>query len=372
MEKQQYYSINPIMEKCPDAKYYMGFGERSNGKTYAVTDLALKRYFEEGTQLALVRRYAQDFKEGYAKRMLQDLVVNEVAGNKVAKYSKNEWNDIYYYNGAWYFQKVDENGNVEKKNPKPFAYRFAISDVERSKSTSYPEVRTIFFDEFLTRELYLPDEFIKFMNLISTIVRDRDNIQIFMMGNTVNKYNCPYFNEMGITHAKTMKKGTIDIYTFGDSGLKVAVEFTDNPNKKKKSDVYFAFKNNPRLAMITSGSWEIDLYPHLPMDYEREDIIYQFFIDFDGEMLHGKVIYKDEHVFAFLHRKTSVLKALPEEVIYSDKIHIEENYSPNFLKPRNKMEQKILKLYVENRFYYQDNMVGDMVDNFVNWCKTQK
>ena len=41
-----------------------------------------------------------------------------------------------------------------------------------------------------------------FMNVLSTIIRDRENIKIFMLGNTVNKY-CPYFDEMGLTFHKS-------------------------------------------------------------------------------------------------------------------------------------------------------------------------
>ena len=71
-----------------------------------------------------------------------------------------------------------------------------------------------------------------------------------MCGNTVSQY-CPYFADMGINRVKQMKKGTIDIYRYGDSGLEIAVEYADFPeaNKsgkiRKKSDVYFAFNDSP-------------------------------------------------------------------------------------------------------------------------------
>src|SRR5699024_5250425 len=126
-------------------------------------------------------------------------------------------------------------------------------DVEHDKSTAYPKVKTIFFDEFLTRQYYLPDEFVTFMNVVSTIVRQRDDVIIFMCGNTVNQY-CPYFTEMGLTHVKEMNKGVIEVYKYGESRLKVAVEYADSISKSgKPSDVYFAF-DNPNLQMITGGA----------------------------------------------------------------------------------------------------------------------
>ena len=136
--------------------------------------------------------------------------------------------------------------------------------MEHDKSTSYPDVTTVIFDEFLTRQSYLPDEFILFQNVLSTIIRGRRDVTIFMLGNTVNKWS-PYFAEMGLKHVKEMEVGSIDVYTYGDSELTVAVEFTGSRHSSKASDVYFAF-DNPRLNMITGseGSWEMAIYPHCP------------------------------------------------------------------------------------------------------------
>lgn len=106
--------------------------------------------------------------------------------------------------------------------------------MEHDKSTNYDGIINAVLDEFLTRSYYLPNEFVLFMNVLSTIIRDRDNVKIFMMGNTVNQY-CPYFAEMGLTHIKEMKKGDIDVYEYGESGLTVAVEYTDSPNKEGKN-----------------------------------------------------------------------------------------------------------------------------------------
>ena len=141
-------------------------------------------------------------------------------------------------------------------------FAFALTQMEHDKSTSYPDVTTIIFDEFLSRIGYLKDEFMLFMNVVSTIVRQRNDVTIYMLGNTVNKY-CPYFTEMGLTHVDKMEPGTIDVYTYGESKLKVAVEYCKDHNiDGRKSDSYFAF-DNPQLQMITNGVWEVALYPHI-------------------------------------------------------------------------------------------------------------
>ena len=65
----------------------------------------------------------------------------------------------------------DEDLDRDIAQDEPFCYAFALSDMEHDKSTAYPRVNTIVFDEFLTRQIYLQDEFVVFMNVLSTIIR---------------------------------------------------------------------------------------------------------------------------------------------------------------------------------------------------------
>ena len=73
---------------------------------------------------------------------------------------------------------------------------------------------------------------------------------------------------------------TIDLYTYGESNLRVAVEYSQGIKKEsKKSNKYFAF-DNPKLQMITNGKWEIDIYPHLPHKYKPKDIKFIYYIKY--------------------------------------------------------------------------------------------
>ena len=249
---------------------------------------------------------------------------------------------------------------------KPFAIGFSISSEEHYKSNSYLGITTILFDEFITRDFYLPDEFIKFQNLLSTIIRLRTNVKIYMCGNTINKYN-PYFDEMGLRNAKKQKQGTIDLYTYGDSGLVVATEYSDFVGKKKPSNKYFAF-DNPKLNMITNGGWEIDIYPHLPCRYRPCDVKYQFFIAFDGEYLHGNYIVVEGKPFVYLHRKTTPIKDDTKFLVYHQQPNPKINYRTNFLKPYKKPDTYMLQMYTRNKFFYQDNEVGELFSNYIKWC----
>lgn len=358
-EKPTYYSLKGILSK--EAYYNVIFGERSNGKTYAVLEYALELYIKNGSQLAIVRRWQDDFKGKRGATMFNAHVENGV----VNKLTKGKWTGVTYYSSRWYLsRKVDDK--IEKDET-PFAYGFSLSSQEHDKSTSYPLIKTILFDEFLSRQSPLPDEFILFMNTISTIVRQRDDVRIFMLGNTINQYS-PYFNEMGLYQVKNMKQGTIDVYTYGDTKLKVAVEYCGESIKaKKKSDVYFAF-NNPKLQMITKGGWELDIYPHLPEKYLPKDIIFTYFILFDREILQCEIISKEDRLFTYIHRKTTPLKDEENDLIFSIDWSNRPNKRRNIRKPIDELGRKILKFYSDEKVFYQDNEVGEVVRNYLQWC----
>lgn len=358
-DKTEYYRLDSIL--ATNSRYHVIFGERSNGKTYAVLERGIQQYFEGNGKMAIIRRWRDDFIGKRGAQMFDGLVKNGL----VDKYSMGLWTSIYYYSGRWYFCKYE--GTERIVDSEPFAYAFAINTMEHDKSTSYPDVRTILFDEFLTRGSYIPNEFVEFMNVLSTIIRERDDVKIFMCGNTVNQYS-PYFAEMGLTNVKNMKQGTIDVYTYGESGLRVAVEYSDGFEKGKSSDVYFAF-NNPKLNMIKTGAWEMDIYPHLPRKYVPKDVKFMYFIVFDNEILQCEVIQKDDLLFTFIHRKTTPLKDTINDLIYTTDWSPRPNYRRKINKPFSDLERKIWSFFPMDKVFYQSNEVGEIVRNYLEWCK---
>ena len=356
--KQKYYNLKNIMAK--NAQYNIIFGERSNGKTYAVLKYGIKKYAENGEQLAIVRRWQDDFTGKRGASMFDALESND----EIRKLTGGEWSGVYYYGSRWFLCKYEEDKRIVDE--KPFAYGFSISSMEHDKSTSFPDITTICFDEFLTRTAYLPDEFVLFMNVISTIIRSRVNVRIFMLGNTVNKY-CPYFSEMGLTHIKEMKPGDIDVYQYGKSKLTVAVEYT-TPNKNgKESDLYFAF-DNPKLSMITGGAWEIDIYPHCPVKYKPSEVLFKYYIQFAGDLLECEIIQHDDSSFTFIHRKTTEIKSPNDAIIYTPDYSPFPNYKRKITKPTSNIERKIAEYYIKDKVFYANNEIGEIVRNYLIWC----
>ena len=357
----KYYSLNKINKK--NATYNVIFGERSNGKTYATLKQVLENYFSDGSQFAYIRRWSVDVQP---KRM-NNLFNAIIEDGYLEKLSGGKFTAIFYRTGRFYLCTYNDKGKPIYNEEDIIGYAFSLSENEHNKANSYPRVTTIIFDEFLTNKIYLPDEFILFMNTVSTIVRQRTNVKIYMLGNTVNKF-CPYFKEMGLTNILTMKQGTIDVYTYGESKLKVAVEYANSKKKFKKNNFYFAF-NNPKLKMITGGAWELNIYPHAPVKWLPKNIMFTYFIDFNDSIYQCEIINKDDNVFTYIHEKTTPIKNPDKDIIYTLDYNPKINYNINILKPLNDYQSKITWFYTHDRVYYQNNNVGDAINNYLKICK---
>lgn len=360
LRKPKYYNLNAIKKK--QATYNVIFGERSNGKTYAVLKEGLEVYLKTGGQIAVIRRWKEDITGKRASGIFNALNEN----GEISRLSGGEFEGITYYNGRFFLCNYAENGKTVYNDSDCLGYVFALSDTEHNKSISYPRITTILFDEFLTKHTYLVDEFVLFMNTVSTIVRQRTDVTIYMLGNTVNKF-CPYFAEMGLTNILTMKQGSIDVYRYGDSGLTVAVEYCKSTQKSKENNFYFAF-NNPKLEMITGGAWELSMYPHLPMKYKPKDIMFTYFIDFNDNIFQCEIISIGEVTFTYIHVKTTPIKNVDSDLIYSFDYVPKMNYNRNIYKPINRIQEKVLWYFKTSRVYYQNNDVGDTISNYLKIC----
>lgn len=365
----KYYDISKLMKT--NARYLICFGERSNGKTFQALLYAFTQYIKYGNRIGVIRRFREDFKGKRGGAYFDNLMYDGNGYNHVKKLTKGKFDKITYYAGRWYLAYYDVDLDKYITQDEPFAYAFALTETEHEKGNTY-QIGTIIFDEFMTRNNYLPDEFVLFMNTISTIVRARTElnhqmIRIIMCANTVSQY-CPYFDEMGLKHVRQMKPGDIEVYNYGESGLRVAVEYCDTSSRTgKASDVFFAF-DNPKLKMITTGEWELDIYPHLREKHKDKDIRFSYFIKFDEHIIQADIVLKENMIYTFMHPKTTDIKYPDRDVVFTTDADQRMNYFGNLLRPANNAARKILYFFRNNKVFYSSNEIGEIVAQYLIWC----
>ncbi|MGL6104812.1 phage DNA encapsidation protein [Romboutsia sp.] len=264
-EEIKWYRLDEILKK--QAQYYIIIGERSNGKTYATLQHIIDSFFKNGTQFGYVKRFDEDIKSKYMSEVFSHL----------EEYILETYNKrIKFYRGQWLLYEDGVSGKISECEV--FGYAFSLAQSNRVKGTSYPSVDVVLFEEFMSIDCtYLPDEINLLLNLVSTIARHRTSVKIFMLANTISKYN-PYFSSLGLK-VHRMEKGKILHKTFVDKkGFKTsfALERTENVNVYDNSDnkdkiVYNIFGDSGVGSMITSGDFEVHKYPKTIDKYTFEE-----------------------------------------------------------------------------------------------------
>lgn len=242
----KYYSLKKILATKSDINLIIG--QRSNGKTYATCLHFLEMYKKTSRRFCYIRRWADDIK-GFRAEQLFASMQDRVEGIFGEGYT------IYYYRHKYYL--IDDKG--EKLDI--IGYCLALSEASHTKSVSYDNVGYILFDEFIqmSGETILRDEMLKYENTLSTIIRQKTDVVIFLCANTVSKFS-QYFTLYGFDINKC-EQGTITTreYPTDEGILRVSLEYCEyNEDIGKKVSKYTTSK------MIRTGQWEIPETTDIP------------------------------------------------------------------------------------------------------------
>ena len=200
MDKSIFYSPERIISY--NALLNLIIGDRGCGKTYGFKTYAVKRFLNKGKQFAYIRRYDTDLEAS----------VGNSSDNKFFEQIKKEFSTSTF--------KINKNKKVRKLiiDNKICGYALPLSSADSLKSSSYENVDTIIYDEFMLKEgttqHYLRNEPEIILDLIETIGRLRD-IKVFCLGNAISS-TCPLMSYFNVTlpyntDIKTFKDGTIAI-----------------------------------------------------------------------------------------------------------------------------------------------------------------
>lgn len=351
-----------------DATYNLIYGERGNGKTFAICHLILEAYFDEDLPSAYVRRLDEMIKASNIETLFND----EHHIQYIIEKSEGKYNFVKYQFHGFYLQKRDPNtGVLLEKDQKPFCRTYALSTAETIKGADRGKIKYIFFDEFITRVFYLTNEIVLFESILESLIRKRPGVKIFMVANTVNKH-CPYFKHMGLTNVKKQKQGTIDQYLLGKSGTKIACEYTQAADTAASeiAEQYYCF-NNPQVEMIKNGAWEFDIYRTLPKGIGNMIPELTFYIEFDGTTTVGRMyIYNDDPILCFAQKRNTPIKDRDNTIIYgdSDLVSTSPLHQIELARTPTRAQAIILDLFKQHKTFFATNDDGENVQNWLKYA----
>lgn len=272
--KQKYLKYSDVKRIITEKElnYLILLGQRSNGKSYACKELALRDAWETGSEFTYLRRRKTDTAD-YANALYWADMMKIPEGKKknaIEDITGGVYNSIDIYKKGIYFANTD--GEKITRGPRA-GYVHALSGLEGLKSLQFPKVKYILFEEFIATGLYLYQEPDKLQNYVSTVLRDRPGC-VFMIGNTISRI-VPYFSEWQLDEIPRQKQGTVDVYRFTsrtDDGEEVettiGVFLCESLNFN--SGMFFGSS----AKMITGGEWDRQPQPRLSKDIDDYRIVY--------------------------------------------------------------------------------------------------
>ena len=190
-----YYSADRLLTM--NALFNFIISNRGGGKTYDFKKRGIKRFLKRGSQFIYLRRYKTELNT--IDKFFNDIIANNEFPNHELKVKGK----TFYCDG------------------KVCGYAVTLSTALTMKSTAFPLVDLIGFDEFIIDKgaiHYLPNEVTAFLEMYETIARSRDNVRVIFMGNAISIVN-PYFLYWNIqpnTNKRFNKYGHIAVEIFKD------------------------------------------------------------------------------------------------------------------------------------------------------------
>ena len=352
-----------------NADYNIVVGERGNGKTYDIQKMCIEKFLKTGEQCFLLRRWMEDVKPSNA--------ANFWDGNLLAKLtdmSGGRFRNIVLRGMRYIAVDYDDKGKPIVNEENTIGFIWDVNEAERLKGQSFPGVTNIVFEEFisLSQMGYIPDEVTLFLNCLSTIIRDRTNVKVWMLGNTVNPYN-PYFKHFGIKGLE-LRQGEIWTKTDTLTGCKLAVEFCAQRRQgslKGTSAKYFAFGTaDGSTDMILTGQWQLPDYPL--KKFRASQSVKKYVVLFDDRKMMMHLMINDNGD-PYLYVRTLQDFRITDDLIVMDLLpNMKKNYYTAFQNlPLNDTTRMIYSLLTNKKIYFDDRMTGAYFYNFLSQSQLQ-
>jgi hypothetical protein len=200
MNNDIYFTLQKILSY--NALLNFIIGERGVGKSYDAKKFVAKRFINKNKQFVYLRRYKTELQKAMKNNKFWEQILNNKDPEMKELMKKH---------------KFSNEKDTMRIDGKICGYAIPLSVANILKSSTFDQVDTIIFDEFIIDKgnyHYLQNEVIQLLDVIETVARLRD-IRVIFLGNAISITN-PYFTffELSLpykTDIKTFKNGLIAV-----------------------------------------------------------------------------------------------------------------------------------------------------------------
>lgn len=357
------YDYTEILPLENDAiKWHVLNSERSVGKTTNILLLGMVQNMLYGTQIQLIRHSAKEQKASYFERLFS--TISEYKnGHYIKSLTNGKYNTIVYWHKAFYYGFTDENGKTIRSET-PFCIALCSADCYTLCSTyENPKGDYIVLDECFN-ETNTPDEFIHFIHLHKTIVRERISDKIFILGNNLDINNIWYRQLTIQNEIRKMKRGeTRILYT--PEGMPIFTAFLENnlPTKRKIfNSLHYGFSNSELNSITGAGEWKMKEYPQICELEEFERIARGIFISYHDDLFLEIEIASTENDVVFLVHPANRITALKGDLLYT--MYTPKRKNEKYFTVTDNFTSKLYRAIKEKRIFYSDNETGNLFEKF--------
>lgn len=356
--KKLFYSFNKILEISEKEKTpaIVIVGGKGNGKTYSVIEHYLEIFLTKGYCLRYLRRYADSIRPKAIQSLLKPQIKN------ITIMSGGKYNNYMYYQNRFYLTKTDKNGNKIAKCNNPFIICGALNAVESYTGADEGQCSAIFFDEFLSREKELKDEFNSLMIYHNNCLRNRTEVYtpLILVGNTVSRTSS-LSKDFGI-NLFNLTKGEITIVKNSKKETVAVVEYCETTQKMDNAGKTIYSKFAKDVKMIYSGDWQVSNYPRLSVyKYESSTNILNVLLKKDEiELILSFNIYKN-NVYGYVKQR----ERENIDIICINRVDITPPNTFTHFDLNIKFFKLWLKLNSSQKIFFKNCEVGELYRDFL-------
>ena len=338
-------------------KWYIANSGRSVGKTTNVMLIGMCMNILYGTQIQLVRH--KICKASYYENLFD--TINSYG--YVSKLTEGKYNTVYYHWKKFYYGRI-ENGKIVDKCEEPFCVSLAAEDCYSLCSTYEAPLGDWIVLDKCFNDKNTPDEFVRFLHLHKTIVRERISDKIIVLGNTLDVNNVWYRQLTIQSEVRKLKPGDSKV-VYTPEGMPLHISFIDNrtPTKRKTfNKLHYGFKNPEINAIVGSGEWNMKQYPQTCMLKNRELLGRGIYFNYHDDLfLEAGMLKCDSGIYFEVHPAT-YSSAINGDILYTISLATRLN---ELYFGEDSLSKRILKAIKEKRVVFSDNETGHLFESFL-------